>query len=149
MNKKIELVYDLDLNITWEEVTTEERKLSEQYWNTMIVQDTATRAAVSNIRSQVAIVPCNGWCYDNSKTTWVLRHAGNDVNVTRRLYLENMEHALHASCRACANKYFKLAEVLDHHLNMLHCRQSKDERGAMLAINKRGELLKQLGYTIA
>jgi formate-dependent nitrite reductase cytochrome c552 subunit len=149
MNKKIEVVYDLDLNITWEEVSEEERKLAEMYWNTMVVKDTATRATVSNIRSQVAIVPCNGWCCDSGKTTWVLRHAGNDVKVTSRLYMENMEHALHASCRACADKYFKLAEVLDQHLNMLLCRKANDERGAMKAINKRGELLKQLGYIIA
>lgn len=149
MEKKIQLVYDLDLNVTWEEITKEERELSSLYLNSMVVQDTASRAAVSKIRSQVAIVPCNGWCHDSSKTTWVLRHAGNDEFITNRLYMENMEHALHAECRACSDKYFKLADVLCHHLEMLRCRKVRDEKGAMRAINMRGELLKQLGYTIA
>lgn len=144
------IVYDLDIDVTYEDLTAEEKEQASLYLTSgMVIADTASRATKSNILNSVAIVPCNGWCCDTSKTTWVLRHAGNDETITLRLYMENIEHGLHAACRSCSDKYFKLADALDHHLHMLRCRASRDDRGAIKAATKRGEVLKQLGYTTA
>jgi len=98
------------------------------------------------IRSQVCKLPCTGLCQETSKVVDLTRYVGNSETRTRLSYRMNMEKGLACECRDCSNRYFKIAEVLDHHLDLLRSRARHDTRGAENALMKRDKLLAEVGY---
>lgn len=151
MNKQ-PAIYDLEIDYE-NESTIEEIEQSGEYitsgqWLSDLVAKAQSLPA-SHIRSTICIVPCDGWCHDTNKTTQLLREVGNDKAKTRGYHLDHINKALKTECRACADRHFKLADALSYHLDFLESRERRDNKGVVRAVARRGELLRQLGYTLA
>lgn len=139
--------------ISEDTATQDELSLASAYLSSGMATADAIRMAQARVRSglegHVCSLPCSGWCTDQSNTTWIMRFVGNDMTLTRKMQMENLDKGLRCSCSRCSEKHFKIADALDYHLTMLHCVHRKDDRGATQAARARGEILSQLGYKVA